>query len=45
MRIKKERKGDMNKCKAFFVHTIKTYRLGAGARSIAPILNVSTRWR
>jgi hypothetical protein len=27
---KKERKGDMNKCKASFVHTIKTYRLGVG---------------
>jgi hypothetical protein len=30
MRIKKERKGDMNKRKAFFVHTIKTYRRGVG---------------
>jgi len=27
---KKERKGDMNKCKAFFVHTFKIYRQGEG---------------
>jgi len=27
---KKERKGDMNKHKAFFVHSLKTYRQGAG---------------
>jgi hypothetical protein len=42
---KKEKKGDMIKCKAFFVHTFKTYRQGRGARSIAPVLNVGIRWR